>query len=111
MFCSSPSYFSPCRLDDIVKSKEDCEYSRITHYNKGLRLLNETLKSEKTQHKGKDGMFLYKYIHCNYSSANVISRSVQTMCLCKAAIKQCKQLKYELNSGQHNVFKVLKYAE
>uniref|UniRef100_A0A8D3CAB1 Tetratricopeptide repeat domain 22 n=2 Tax=Scophthalmus maximus TaxID=52904 RepID=A0A8D3CAB1_SCOMX len=39
------------RLDDIVKSKEDCEYSRITHYNKGLRLLNETLKSEKTQHK------------------------------------------------------------
>ncbi|XP_056234656.1 tetratricopeptide repeat protein 22 isoform X1 [Seriola aureovittata] len=39
------------RLDDIVKSKDDSEYSRLSHYNKGLRLLKETLKSEKTQHK------------------------------------------------------------
>ncbi|XP_026179058.1 tetratricopeptide repeat protein 22 [Mastacembelus armatus] len=39
------------RLDDIVKTKEDSEYSRLSHYNKGLRLLKETLESEKTQHK------------------------------------------------------------
>ncbi|XP_034439836.1 tetratricopeptide repeat protein 22 [Hippoglossus hippoglossus] len=39
------------RLDDIVKTKEDSEYSRLSHYNKGLKLLKETLKSEKTQHK------------------------------------------------------------
>uniref|UniRef100_A0A667ZBB6 Tetratricopeptide repeat domain 22 n=1 Tax=Myripristis murdjan TaxID=586833 RepID=A0A667ZBB6_9TELE len=40
------------RLDDIVKTKVDSEYSRLSHYNKGLKLLTETLKSEKTQHKG-----------------------------------------------------------
>ncbi|XP_067454198.1 tetratricopeptide repeat protein 22 [Thunnus thynnus] len=39
------------RLDDIVKTKEDSEYSRLSHYNKGLKLLRETLESEKTQHK------------------------------------------------------------
>ncbi|XP_008294442.1 tetratricopeptide repeat protein 22 [Stegastes partitus] len=39
------------RLDDIVKTKEDSEYSRLSHYNKGLRLLKETLESEKMQHK------------------------------------------------------------
>lgn len=42
------------RLDDIVKTKEDSEYSRLSHYNKGLKLLKETLKSEKTRHKGKN---------------------------------------------------------
>lgn len=42
------------RLDDIVKTKEDSEYSRLSHYNKGLKLLKETLESEKTQHKGKN---------------------------------------------------------
>lgn len=45
--------FARCRLDDIVKTKEDSEYSRLSHYNKGLKLLKETLKSEKTQHKGE----------------------------------------------------------
>nr|XP_061790948.1 tetratricopeptide repeat protein 22-like [Nerophis lumbriciformis] len=39
------------RLDDIVKTKEDAEYSRRSHYNKGLRLLRETLESDKTQQK------------------------------------------------------------
>ncbi|XP_030583974.1 tetratricopeptide repeat protein 22 [Archocentrus centrarchus] len=39
------------RLDDIVKTKEDSEYSRVSHYNKGLKFLKETLESEKTQHK------------------------------------------------------------
>lgn len=39
------------RLDDIVKSKEESEYSRLSHYNKGLTLLKKTLESEKTQHK------------------------------------------------------------
>lgn len=34
-----------------MKTKEDSEYSRLSHYNKGLRLLTETLKSEKTQLK------------------------------------------------------------
>lgn len=42
-----------CRLDDIVKTKEDSEYSRLSHYNKGLKLLTETLKSEKTRPKGE----------------------------------------------------------
>lgn len=45
--------FACCRLDDIVKTKEDSEYSRLSHYNKGLKLLKETLKSEKTRHKGE----------------------------------------------------------
>ncbi|KAI3368570.1 hypothetical protein L3Q82_025577, partial [Scortum barcoo] len=39
------------RLDNIVKTKEDSEYSRLSHYNKGLKLLKETLQSEKTQYK------------------------------------------------------------
>ncbi|XP_034737010.1 tetratricopeptide repeat protein 22 [Etheostoma cragini] len=39
------------RLDQIVKTKEDSEYSRLSHYNKGLKLLKETLESEKPQHK------------------------------------------------------------
>ncbi|XP_003455784.1 tetratricopeptide repeat protein 22 isoform X1 [Oreochromis niloticus] len=39
------------RLDNIVKTKEDSEYSRLSHYNKGLKFLKETLESEKTQHK------------------------------------------------------------
>lgn len=46
--------FSCCRLDNIVKTKEDSEYSRLSHYNKGLKLLKETLESEKTRHKGKN---------------------------------------------------------
>lgn len=47
-----------CRLDDIVKTKDDSEYSRLSHYNKGLRLLTETLKSEKTQLKGRPYLYL-----------------------------------------------------
>ncbi|KAK7888995.1 hypothetical protein WMY93_024555 [Mugilogobius chulae] len=39
------------RLDDIVKTKVDSEYSRLSHYNKGLKLLKETLESERPQHK------------------------------------------------------------
>ncbi|XP_035509664.1 tetratricopeptide repeat protein 22 [Morone saxatilis] len=39
------------RLDDIVKTKEDSEYSRLSLYNKGLKLLKETLASEKTRNK------------------------------------------------------------
>ncbi|XP_054458922.1 tetratricopeptide repeat protein 22 [Anoplopoma fimbria] len=39
------------RLDDIVKTEVDSEYSRLSHYNKGLKLLKETLELEKTQHK------------------------------------------------------------
>lgn len=41
------------RLDDIVKTKEDSEYSRLSHYNKGLKLLKETLESETSRHKGE----------------------------------------------------------
>ena len=43
----------PCRLDDIVKTESDSEYSRLSHYNKGLRLLTEALKSKTTQLKGR----------------------------------------------------------
>ncbi|KAM6939425.1 tetratricopeptide repeat protein 22 [Lycodopsis pacificus] len=39
------------RLDDIVKTKVDSEYSRLSHYNKGLKLLKEALELEKTQQK------------------------------------------------------------
>lgn len=46
--------FSCSRLDDIVKTKEDSEYSRLSHYNKGLKLLKETLESANTRHKGKN---------------------------------------------------------
>ncbi|XP_034385778.1 tetratricopeptide repeat protein 22 [Cyclopterus lumpus] len=39
------------RLDTIVKTKADSEYSRLPLYNKGLKLLKEALALEKTQHK------------------------------------------------------------
>ncbi|KAM4575437.1 tetratricopeptide repeat protein 22 [Fundulus diaphanus] len=39
------------RLDQIIKTTDDSEYSRLFHYNKGLRLLKETLDSETKQHK------------------------------------------------------------
>uniref|UniRef100_A0A3B4BBZ0 Uncharacterized protein n=1 Tax=Periophthalmus magnuspinnatus TaxID=409849 RepID=A0A3B4BBZ0_9GOBI len=39
------------RLDDIVKTKVDSEYSRMTHYNKGLKLLKEALESDRPQQK------------------------------------------------------------
>ncbi|TNN38719.1 Tetratricopeptide repeat protein 22 [Liparis tanakae] len=39
------------RLDTIVKTTADSEYSRLPLYNKGLKLLTEALESEKTQHK------------------------------------------------------------
>ncbi|KAM4738509.1 tetratricopeptide repeat protein 22 [Anableps anableps] len=39
------------RLDQIIKTEEDSEYSRLFLYNKGLRLLKETLESETKQHK------------------------------------------------------------
>ncbi|CAN9500889.1 unnamed protein product [Ophioblennius macclurei] len=39
------------RLDEIIRTEGDSEYSRLSHYNKGLKLLKETLESEKTQHK------------------------------------------------------------
>ncbi|XP_061831736.2 tetratricopeptide repeat protein 22 isoform X1 [Nerophis lumbriciformis] len=39
------------RLDDIIKTEENSEYFRLSHYNKGLRLLRQTLESEKTQQK------------------------------------------------------------
>lgn len=45
--------YSLCRLDEMVRSKEDSEYYRLSYYNKGLKLLKETLESEKTQHKGE----------------------------------------------------------
>ncbi|XP_053702661.1 tetratricopeptide repeat protein 22 [Synchiropus splendidus] len=39
------------RLDDIVKTHDDSEYSRLSHYNKGLKLLRETLESERKQQR------------------------------------------------------------
>lgn len=44
--------FFPGRLDEIVKTKEDSAYSRLSHYNKGLKLLKESLESEKKRNKG-----------------------------------------------------------
>ncbi|XP_020508396.1 tetratricopeptide repeat protein 22 [Labrus bergylta] len=44
------------RLDDIVKTEDDSEYSRLSHYNKGLKLLKESLESEKTQNKGQHAL-------------------------------------------------------
>uniref|UniRef100_A0A1A8FBM5 Tetratricopeptide repeat domain 22 n=2 Tax=Nothobranchius korthausae TaxID=1143690 RepID=A0A1A8FBM5_9TELE len=38
------------RLDNIIKTKEDSEYSRLFHYNKGLKLLKGALESETKQH-------------------------------------------------------------
>ncbi|KAM6962790.1 tetratricopeptide repeat protein 22 [Aplochiton taeniatus] len=46
------------RLDEIVKTDEDSEYSRLSHYNKGLKLLTETLKSEKTQYRAMAWCFV-----------------------------------------------------
>ncbi|KAM9763082.1 tetratricopeptide repeat protein 22 [Menidia menidia] len=39
------------RLDNILKTDEDSEYSRLSHYNKGLKLLKETLETQQKQHK------------------------------------------------------------
>lgn len=36
-----------------MKTKEDSEYSRLSHYNKGLKLLKESLESEKKRNKGE----------------------------------------------------------
>lgn len=55
---------SGCRLDDIVKTKEDSEYSRLSHYNKGLKLLKETLDSEKSRHKGKKNIVIVCPLSC-----------------------------------------------
>ncbi|XP_068445827.1 tetratricopeptide repeat protein 22 isoform X1 [Clinocottus analis] len=46
------------RLDDIVKTKADSEYSRLPLYNKGLKLLKEALELEKTQHKALTWCFI-----------------------------------------------------
>ncbi|KAJ8278983.1 hypothetical protein COCON_G00060490 [Conger conger] len=39
------------RLDDMMKEKNDSEYTRLSYFNKALKLLTETLKSEKTHYK------------------------------------------------------------
>ncbi|KAM3618995.1 uncharacterized protein V6R79_001415 [Siganus canaliculatus] len=39
------------RLGDLVGMDEDSESSRLSHYNKGLKLLRETLESEKPRSK------------------------------------------------------------
>lgn len=61
-------FLSPCRLDDIIRTKADSEYSRLAHYNKGLKLLKESLASEKMQHKGKP-VILSAAMHIQYQKA------------------------------------------
>ncbi|KAJ8388499.1 hypothetical protein AAFF_G00133750 [Aldrovandia affinis] len=39
------------RLDDMMKGKEDSEYTRLSYFNKAVKLLTETLKSEKMHYK------------------------------------------------------------
>ncbi|XP_064189558.1 tetratricopeptide repeat protein 22 [Anguilla rostrata] len=39
------------RLDDMMKEKTDSEYTRLSYYNKALKLLTEALKSEKSHYK------------------------------------------------------------
>ncbi|XP_028300371.1 tetratricopeptide repeat protein 22 [Gouania willdenowi] len=39
------------RMDDLIKTEEDSENCRLSHYNKALKLLKETLGSDKVQHK------------------------------------------------------------
>ncbi|XP_051987143.1 tetratricopeptide repeat protein 22 [Xyrauchen texanus] len=39
------------RLDGIMRDSKDTEYTRITYFNKGLKLLTETLKSDHTHLK------------------------------------------------------------
>lgn len=53
LICAQQLIFFPYRLDEIVKTKEDSEYSRLSHYNKGLKLLKESLESEKKRNKGE----------------------------------------------------------
>lgn len=55
--------FFPSRLDEIVKTKEDSEYSRLSHYNKGLKLLKESLESEKERNKGERMIHRTSVIH------------------------------------------------
>ncbi|KAG7487741.1 hypothetical protein MATL_G00026690 [Megalops atlanticus] len=39
------------RLDDMMKETVNSEYSRMSYYNKALKLLTETLKSDKSRYK------------------------------------------------------------
>ncbi|XP_068175983.1 tetratricopeptide repeat protein 22 [Antennarius striatus] len=46
------------RLDDIVKTTEDSEYSRLSHFNKGLKFLKQSLECEKTRYKALAWCFI-----------------------------------------------------
>ncbi|XP_048831893.1 tetratricopeptide repeat protein 22 [Brienomyrus brachyistius] len=39
------------RLDSLEKGNEDSEFTRVSHFNKALKLLTEAIKSEKTHNK------------------------------------------------------------
>nr|XP_023648598.1 tetratricopeptide repeat protein 22 [Paramormyrops kingsleyae] len=39
------------RLDSLEKGNEDSEFTRVSHFNKALKLLTEVIKSEKTHNK------------------------------------------------------------
>jgi len=40
------------RLDGIVRDSNDTDQTRLTYFNKGLKLLTETLQSDNTHLKG-----------------------------------------------------------
>lgn len=40
------------RLDGIVRDSKDIDLTRLNYFNKGLKLLTETLKSDNTHLKG-----------------------------------------------------------
>lgn len=101
------------RLDDIVKTKEDSEYSRLSHYNKGLKLLKETLESEKTRNKGKliqnfsinlfycvfrgimmmvQWYLVYRQSFCSYLHCHPCKYQLTWQCFCFGYLKCCNQL-------------------
>ncbi|KPP62119.1 hypothetical protein Z043_119711, partial [Scleropages formosus] len=41
------------RAESMMKGKEDLEYTRLSHFNKALKLLTETIKSEKIHDKAE----------------------------------------------------------
>lgn len=70
-----------------MKTKEDSEYSRLSHYNKGLKLLKESLESEKKRNKGERVTDLQN-VHNSQVSVSAGLNSVCDCCL-PAALAWC----------------------
>lgn len=64
------------RLSGIAYDSKDLEYTRLAHFNKGLTLLAETLKSDTTHLKGKHSYLIIMITNksvCFYSGYSLLA--------------------------------------